>query len=336
MAEPLDASDASASPARVACVGDSITSGVDKGPTTYPAILQKLLGPAFEVKNFGRSGATLIHDGDLPYGSDPEYAASTAWATEGTDVVIQLGTNDSKPKNWEKGRASFPADCKALVEHYRAGGKNRVWLSTIPPAGFPACCTIDRKTIAKEIVPAIKTCAAETGVPVIDVFAALTPHMDTMADGVHPNERGSTVIAEAVKRAITQRPSITMTTQEEGSSVVLTATPVAAYGTIERVTFREGSKTVGEVTKAPWQVTLHGVKPGAHSYVATAFETAGRSVSATGTMTVAARPAPPPARSGCAVSNAVDAVPTASVLFLFSTLLATGLLRQKLRQKLRR
>ena len=46
---------------RVACVGDSITFGAgieDREKKCYPAQLQELLGPRFEVRNFGRSGAT--------------------------------------------------------------------------------------------------------------------------------------------------------------------------------------------------------------------------------------------------------------------------------------
>ena len=51
---------------RVACVGDSITQGAKlaKG-MTYPEQLQKMLGSAWTVKNFGKSGRTLLKQGDL-------------------------------------------------------------------------------------------------------------------------------------------------------------------------------------------------------------------------------------------------------------------------------
>ena len=47
---------------KVACVGDSITHGAgveDREKNNYPKQLGDLLGNRFEVRNFGRSGATL-------------------------------------------------------------------------------------------------------------------------------------------------------------------------------------------------------------------------------------------------------------------------------------
>ena len=46
---------------KVACVGDSVTYGArieDRENDAYPAQLQRMLGPDYEVCNFGRSGAT--------------------------------------------------------------------------------------------------------------------------------------------------------------------------------------------------------------------------------------------------------------------------------------
>ena len=58
---------------RVACVGDSITYGsgiADRAHDSYPAQLEQILkqyDTAWEVDNFGVSGATLLTNGDLPY-----------------------------------------------------------------------------------------------------------------------------------------------------------------------------------------------------------------------------------------------------------------------------
>ena len=48
---------------RVACVGDSITFGArveDRKINSYPAVLGRLLGARYEVRNFGCSGATFM------------------------------------------------------------------------------------------------------------------------------------------------------------------------------------------------------------------------------------------------------------------------------------
>ena len=87
---------------RVACIGNSITDGHGIDMATqhgYPALLQKKLGEGYWVKNFGVSGRTMLNKGDLPYMN--ETAWRDALAFDPDIVVIKLGTNDSKPQNWE-------------------------------------------------------------------------------------------------------------------------------------------------------------------------------------------------------------------------------------------
>jgi alpha-L-fucosidase 2 len=68
-------SSCSSDPVKVACIGDSITAG-DGLPSesrfSYPAELSNLLGPEFTVLNLGRSGATMLKQGNWPYWSRKE------------------------------------------------------------------------------------------------------------------------------------------------------------------------------------------------------------------------------------------------------------------------
>lgn len=284
----------------VTCVGDSITAGggTSSAPNAYPAVLQALLGSRYAVENDGHSGATLMRAGDEPYWTTSEFASSTAWAATGGDVVIQLGTNDSKPWNWSK-KASFLSDCQALVAHYRSGpGRPRVWVSLVPPASPKACCSIDSSAIAREVVPLLGRCAAETGASTIDVFGALAPRLDWLPDGVHPDDRGAAVIAQTVRDALAKVPTIQLSFDAqrltEPAHVVLIAAPAAAYGKIEKVVFREGGAVLGEATASPWRLVLDAVPHGTHVYRAEAVETAGRtSAPADVSIEVAAAAAPP-------------------------------------------
>ncbi len=91
----------SPAPIRIACVGDSITFGAtikNRTQHCYPAELGGLLGKKYEVRNFGVNGATLLKRGDRPYWKLPAFKAATDFAP--TIVIIKLGTNDTKPKNW--------------------------------------------------------------------------------------------------------------------------------------------------------------------------------------------------------------------------------------------
>ena len=90
-------------PTHVACVGDSITYGymASSASASYPSVLQNLFGSSVKVMNYGHNGATMLSTGDLPYQTVTEYTAATtfvsgAGATAVVDVIIMLGTNDSK------------------------------------------------------------------------------------------------------------------------------------------------------------------------------------------------------------------------------------------------
>ena len=92
---------------KVACVGDSITFGAtikNREKKCYPTQLAGLLGSGYTVKNFGVSGATLLKSGDHPYWQTKPYHATLSW--EPDLIVVKLGTNDTKPKNWK--RLSLP------------------------------------------------------------------------------------------------------------------------------------------------------------------------------------------------------------------------------------
>jgi acyl-CoA thioesterase I len=261
---------------RVTCVGDSITvgGGTSSGSKSYPAVLQRLLGPSYVVANAGHSGATMLAISDLPYTSTDEYGVSSRLAALGGDVVIQLGTNDAKRSHWRDER--FVADCKSMVAHYKRGGRTRVWLSLIPPATKTACCNVDADIIEDAVVPLLRTCAVESGISTIDVHGALAPFPEHFPDGVHPNDAGADIIARTVAAALERRPTIALSAVADGR-VTLTAIPTAAYGRVERVVFFDGGTRIVR-TQPPWTATLDAVPAGPHVYEAEMIETGGRSV----------------------------------------------------------
>jgi alpha-L-fucosidase 2 len=190
-----------APPVRVACVGDSITVGARINPLyRYPALLERMLGPGFEVGNFGRSGATLLSAGDRPYQKQKEFASSLEFKPQ--IVLIMLGTNDSKPHNWQH-NAGFAADYKDLAGKYLAlESKPRVYACLpMPVYGENRFDIIESNTAsAREITARV---AAEMGVEVVDVNAALAGRPELAIDKVHPNASGNRLIAAATYRALT-------------------------------------------------------------------------------------------------------------------------------------
>jgi acetyl esterase/lipase/lysophospholipase L1-like esterase len=209
---------------RVACVGNSITEGfgIDMcGAYGYPAELQKLLGSDYWVKNFGVSARTMLNKGDYPYMN--EQAWQDAQAFKADVVLIKLGTNDSKPENWQYG-AEFRQDLEQMILTLRpdlarpVGKKGRKspnkptkpTTPTIPTAkpqiilmtpipAFKPTWNISDSVIVNGIIPVQQEVAQKYGLQVIDLHTLYANDGDKMLkDGIHPDGKGAHRLAEII------------------------------------------------------------------------------------------------------------------------------------------
>jgi lysophospholipase L1-like esterase len=187
---------------RVACVGDSITFGsgiADRDRDSYPAVLGKLLGDSYDVRNFGVSGATLQKRGDKPYWTLDAFKDVSAFNPH--IVIIKLGTNDTKPQNWHDVK-DFQIDLQAMVNSFsELPEKPQIFLCTPVPVHKDAF-GIREEVVRDEVVPTVKEVANRMEVPMIDLYAALKDDSVMFPDGVHPNAAGAKRIAETVAAAI--------------------------------------------------------------------------------------------------------------------------------------
>lgn len=190
-------------PVKVACVGDSITYGAgikNRDRDSYPSVLGRLLGDKWAVRNFGVSGATLLHNGDKPY--DKQKAYNEALVFKPDVLIVKLGTNDSKPQNW-KHKDEFAADYKALVDAFKkVNPKVRVY-AALPVPAFPGNFGITDEVIKGEVIPLERQAAKDTGATVVDLYEALSGKKELFPDKVHPNEQGAALMAATVYHALT-------------------------------------------------------------------------------------------------------------------------------------
>lgn len=117
----------------VAAVGDSITAGyLSSCGQSYPHQLQRMLGPAYRVTNFGVGGTTLLRKGDHPYWNTSAFASASA--SNADVVVLMLGTNDAKRWQWPKLHGEYEGDYGALISVFkRMPSKPAIFLMRPPP-----------------------------------------------------------------------------------------------------------------------------------------------------------------------------------------------------------
>lgn len=183
---------------RVACIGNSITDGmgIDMSEVYgYPAVLQRLLGKNYNVKNFGVSARTLMNKGDLPYIKEQAWADAQAFLPN--IVVIKLGTNDSKDYNWIHG-ADYGADLQKMVDTLRAlPSKPQIYVcSPIPAARIWG---ISDSVIVNGEIPAIKRVVKKNKLAYIDLHTEFKPTEGLMQrDGIHPTDKGAAQLAKII------------------------------------------------------------------------------------------------------------------------------------------
>ena len=194
---------------KVACLGDSITVGSqcsDRKTKSYPAVLQKLLGDGYEVRNYGQGGTNGASKGNPWRSKTKHMETSLAW---GPDIVVWMhGTNDSThwvgqgfTEDW------YVADIKEVLDKYLAL-KPKKLIVVNPPTLFQRdkmkIWGIDAQQLDDHLIPAVNRLAKELKVPLVDFYKLSSTHRDDWyaKDLCHLNDAGYAALAEEVKKAI--------------------------------------------------------------------------------------------------------------------------------------
>jgi MYXO-CTERM domain-containing protein len=206
------ASEARSAVVKIACIGEQTTHS-DQFPSTgvgeYPWMLQMMLGADYDARNFGDCCATILQGYPKqaethPYLMGKPYPLSTAFAP---DVVVigSWGKHDTEIANSVYAgvldATKLRADYDTLVTTYlNLPNHPKIYVSLpVPiPKGAPTGVT------TTVILPAIKSVAAERGLPVIDLYAAFLNHPELYKDDTHvSNDTGLHTIANLVYAALT-------------------------------------------------------------------------------------------------------------------------------------
>ena len=182
---------------KIACIGDSITSGytiLNPRRDSYPAVLQKMLGDDYKVRNFGVLNAAARFDADTPYIRKKAYCKSLEWNPD--VVLIMLGSNDTKSRNWDPD--IFRRDYRKIVSSY-VDLPSRPRVCLIAPIQIFRVWGISLmglypETMEEGVRPAIYEIGNELNLQVIDLRDLFTDSSFCI-DGVHPQRKGAALIA---------------------------------------------------------------------------------------------------------------------------------------------
>ena len=258
-------------PVKVACIGNSVTFGYGhKKPnaTSYPSVLQQMLGEAYKVENFGHSGATLLRKGHNPYYKTKAFRDAIAFVPD--VAIIHLGLNDTDGRNWPAYRDEFKGDYSWLIDTFRkANPKVKIFISRMTPIFHDhprfRSGTRDWFWQIQETIPQIAK-AHNTGL--LDFHAPLYVRPELFPDALHPNEEGAQILAKTVYQKLTgDYGGLQLPFVFASHMVLQREKPIPFYGKANRgekvtVTFNNKSKSIVANDNGDWRVEFPAMKGG--------------------------------------------------------------------------
>jgi len=189
---------------KMACVGDSITEGYGlavQSKTSYPVMLDSILGPKYAVLNSGRSATTLQKKGDFPYWICKEF--SNVFVYKPNIIIIKLGTNDTKPNNWHADK--YEQDYQAMIDTFKTISSKPEIYVCLPVPVFKTKWGINDSTVVHGIIPIIEKLAKKNKLSVIDLHKGMSNEGVNFFDSIHPNEKAVKMMAAIIAEKISKK-----------------------------------------------------------------------------------------------------------------------------------
>jgi len=189
---------------KMACVGDSITEGYGlavQSKTSYPVMLDSILGPKYAVLNSGRSATTLQKKGDFPYWICKEF--SNVFVYKPNIIIIKLGTNDTKPNNWHADK--YEQDYQAMIDTFKTISSKPEIYVCLPVPVFKTKWGINDSTVVHGIIPIIEKLAKKNKLSVIDLNKGMSNEGVNFFDSIHPNEKAVKMMAAIIAEKISKK-----------------------------------------------------------------------------------------------------------------------------------
>jgi len=186
---------------RLGTIGNSITHGIAlPSPSTqaFPVLLNEMLegvyGDTCRVSNFGLTTTTMLKSGDVSYWDTRHFKEYLTMAPE--ICFIMLGTNDTKPQNWDVYADEFIDDYLAMIDTIKVRNPTTRFILAYPPPAYEIKWGIRDSIVANGIIPAIDSIAKLMDVEIMDFYYPLLDSAHLFPDMIHPGIEGNVLMAE--------------------------------------------------------------------------------------------------------------------------------------------
>ena len=359
----LGARGAAAAPIKVACVGEHTThshafpagdrEAQPVGMQEYPAQLQTLLGPGYEVRNFGDCCATVLQGYTVaethPYiagtnaGDGVGYKESIAFLP---DVVIigSWGRHD-----WGLNKAptqvftlqGFQDGYEDLIKRYQALSTHpKIFVSLPIPILNGQGEMPDEGVKTMDVLPTVNAVAEKYKLPIIDLYAPFFHHTELFkqkpdprneGEGEHVTDAGLTVIANAVYAAMQKDLTGAGGTGGAGGSTGSAGAGAGSGGAAAGAAGATGVAGTSDATAGSGGATSGGA-PGAAGQMAAVSGQAGASPAPTTAGTTGVTPTPSAdSDAGCGCRAGKETPAPSRTAALLSGLLLLGWLARRRR-----
>ncbi len=189
---------------RIACVGSDLTIGVGvvtRERNAWPAQLGTMLGPGYQVMNFGKKEATFLEGFSNSYVGSLEY--QQALASRPDIVFIEMGYDDCNIQR-RSSMDMLSSQYEALVVRFKSlPSRPRVVLLSPLPIFLSDSAFGYNTRIEKLVCPLIQRVAYAEKVEIINLYPLFVDSGAMFPDKVHPSSFGAHMIARRLYEHIT-------------------------------------------------------------------------------------------------------------------------------------
>ena len=194
---------------RIGFIGNSITigTGLDNPeeecyPSQLAALLQNKYGDTCLVENFAVSGRTMLKKGDYPIWDEGDF--ESAWEYAPDICFIMLGTNDTKPQNWDDYGNEFLDDYISMIDTFMVRNPLTKFVVCYPPPAFDVVWGIRDSIILNGVIPVVDSVKKYADALLIDFYNPLLTSENLFPDKIHPNATGAGQMAQIIFNRFTE------------------------------------------------------------------------------------------------------------------------------------